>query len=150
MFLVSQHAVERYIQRVMGITDLKKDELEDIIYDMGGDIANTINKMIFESDIQVKFKDKETIAKVIYRDIVLVIAEDRMTKPTVVTVFRTHNDYSKDTVEYIEYVNKIKKHILNIQKRKAEIQFQKKHDEFEALEERELQLFKVLSENPLA
>lgn len=146
MFFVSQHAVERYIERIMGITDLKKDELDDIIYDMGGDISNTINRMIFESDIQVKFKDKSTIAKVIYRDIVIVIAEDKATKPTVVTIFKTHNDYSEDILEYIEYTNKIKKHILNVQKRKTEIRFQQKHDEFKKLQKREMQLFQILSE----
>lgn len=104
MFSITNHAIDRYIERVLQI-DLNKEEKEDFLREAGADICKTVAQMIRDSDIIVS---DNNIYYVLYRDVAIIIKDN-----DVVTLYKIHQDID-DYIKYIETITMYKEIIEEV------------------------------------
>lgn len=119
MFSVTNHAVRRYSERILGL-ELDKEEFDDVMRDMGADIVSTITDMLRNSDLIFA---QNTSKYFLYRNIALVVKDD-----CVITLYEIHNELD-DLQDYINHINKTRKIIHELSWKHQTLRFEKREDD---------------------
>lgn len=119
MYSVTNHAIRRYSERILGIKTTKK-EYDNIMKDIGVNIIETMTDMMRNSDL---ISAQSRTRYYLYRNIVLIVRDD-----CIVTVYKIHNEFNS-LEDYTNYINATKETIIELTKKHQQFRFDNNKDD---------------------